>query len=132
MIVRLRSASVVYTPEGCVSRFLDGTSWGAQPHDTPHYHVIAHRCGYGADLLAYCREHEVCHHILAEWLHGRPSGVLWALAHGREVSPGEAAAEELGVHALQRWVRAAERPIVGGVDWDELKAFALAVLERNP
>ncbi len=73
MIVRLRSVSVVYTPEGCVSHLSDGTSYGAVPHDTPHYHVVAHRCGYGDDLLAYCREHEVCHHLLSEWLSRRSS-----------------------------------------------------------
>lgn len=62
-------------------RFPDGTSCEAAPHETPHYHVIAARCGYGDDIRAYSREHEFAHAFVEERLHGRPSGVLWALAH---------------------------------------------------
>jgi hypothetical protein len=134
-VIQLRFASVEYTPQGCVSRFEDGTSFGAHPHDTPHYHVIAHRCGYGDDLLAYCREHEVCHHLICEWLYGAPSPILWKLAHGEELPPGYAAFEEFAAQALQRWVRANERPIIGGVDWDGIKIRAevlLGVSDHQP
>lgn len=128
MIVHLATATVHYTPEGCVSHFADGASWGAIPHDTPHYHVIAHRCGYGDDLLAYCREHEVCHHLVSEWLLRRPSPVLWGLAHGRELTAAEAVFEEMAAQGLQRWVRANERPIIGGVDWNALKTQAVTLM----
>lgn len=128
--MRIGDAVVTYTDDGCVTRFDDGASYGAQPHDTPHYHVIAHRCGYGDDLLTYCREHEVCH-LLAEcyFVLGGPS-VLRKLAHGQPVLPQAAATEELVVMALQRWLRANERPIVGGVDWDALKRAALSILNE--
>lgn len=103
--------------------------WGAHHHTTPHYYVIAHRLGYGDDLRQYALEHEVCHHLVCEWLLERPSPVLWALAHGEPVDAGEAAFEELAAMALQRWVRANERPIVGNVDWDGLKELALEKLD---
>jgi hypothetical protein len=76
-------------------------------------------------------EHELCHLALEEWLHDRPSRILWGLAHGAPLPPHECAYEELAAQALQRFVRAAERPIVGGVDWDALRAFTLAKLEHD-
>jgi hypothetical protein len=127
-IIQLRYAAVEYIPGGAVTRFADGASFGAVPHETAHYHVIAHRCGYGDDLLAYCREHEACHLIVEEWLHDRPSRILWGLAHGVPLPPHESAYEEMAAQALQRWVRAHERPIIGGVDWDGMKASAIALL----
>jgi hypothetical protein len=127
-VIAFRFANLEFTPEGCVTRFPDGTSYGAVPHDTPHYHVIAHRCGYGDDLLAYCREHEACHLIGEEWFHNRPSRIIWGLAHNLPPSPHEAAYEEIAAQALQRWVRTNERPIIGGVDWDGLRDFILEKL----
>lgn len=136
----LPHAAVTYTPEGCYSTFADGSSYGAHPHDTPHYDEIAKRCGYweqwpglGPILraqarLRYCREHEVFHHIVGQHFYGGVSPVLWQLAHGGEPHPCEAALEEAMVMMLQRWVRANERPIIGGVDWDVLKRRALEVL----
>ena len=128
-MIRLRFASVSPTDWGCVSTFADGATVPAQHRpDEPHYRVISHRCGYGDDTLRYCIEHEVCHHLLCEALYGAPSPILWRLAHGEAVPGAYAAWEEIAVQALQRWVRAAERPIVGGVDWDALKLRALEVL----
>jgi len=127
-VIQLRFAAVTYTEDGCISWFGDGTFWGAQPHYTHHYHVIAHRLGYGDDVLAYCREHEVCHHLICEWLLERHSPILWGLAHGEEIDPNAAVFEEMGAQALQRWVRANERPIIGGVDWDSLKQRALELM----
>jgi hypothetical protein len=104
-------------------------AWESRPHDTAHYHVIAHRCGYGDDLLAYCREHDFFHHFCAEYLDGTTSQILWALAH--DIEPSSPAFEEFTVQACQRWVCAAERPIIGGVDWDEFKARAIWLLHPN-
>lgn len=129
MPIQIGTASVEYTPDGCVTRYRDGASYGAQPHDTHHYHVIAHRCGYGDDILAYCREHETAHHIVSEWIVGHPSHVIWSLAHGGEPHQGVATLEEMAAQQFQRWLRANERPIIGGVDWDILKARALALLD---
>jgi hypothetical protein len=123
-------AIVTFYPEGAFTTYPDGATFAAQPHATPHYQVIAHRCGYGDDLLAYCREHEVCRHLIGEALYadGR-SPVLWNLAHRVPVDDREAALEEAAVMTLQRWLRADERPIIGGVDWDALKRRALALLD---
>ena len=127
--VELWHCSIVWTDEGCETVFLDGARIGAFPHpQIPHYHVIAHRCGYGDDLRAYCREHEFCHSFMAEKLYGNPSAVLWDLAHGKEPAPGPAVAEEMAAQTFQRWLRANERPIIGGCDWDGLKAEALRLL----
>lgn len=115
---------------GCTVAFADGAATPAQHWpDDPHYRVIAHRAGYQDDTLAYCREHEVAHLVVEEVLHDRPSRVLWGLAHGCPLTPFDAAYEEIAAQALQRFARAAERPIVGGVDWDALKARFLEVLE---
>jgi len=128
-VIRTRFATVEPQPWGCITRFHDGAQVPAQHHpDDHHYHVIAHRTGYAGDTLAYSIEHEVCHLVAEEMLHGRPSRVLWGLAHGAPLAPHDAAYEELATQALQRFVRAAERPIVGGVDWDALKARVLEVM----
>lgn len=146
---RLQHAVVTLAPDGCYSTFTDGTHWGAQPHATPHYDEIARRCGYfrrerrrrqetiahyerdvaAPARTAYCVEHEVFHHVVGEVFYGGPSPVLWQLAHGLDVDPMQAALEEAMVMTLQRWVRAGERPIIGGVDWDYLGDRCLAVLD---
>lgn len=141
--MRIGTATLTYYPDGAYTSYDDGTSYAAQPHDTPHYDEIAERCGYAWPLsrrqptgqqradarLRYCREHEACHHIVAEWIGGHTSRVLWPLAHGREPVPFEATAEEALAMIFQRWLRANERPIIGGVPWDDLKARALALLD---
>lgn len=126
--MQIGTATLTFYPEGAFTSYADGTSYAAQPHDTHHYAVIAHRCGYGDDILAYAREHEACHHIAAEWICGWTSKVLWPLAHGREPDPYDAISEEALTMTFQRWLRANERPIIGGVNWDGLKGRALALL----
>jgi hypothetical protein len=128
MIV-LKFGCIEFTSSGCTTIFADNRKWSAQPHHTPHYHVIAHRCGYGDDLLRYAQEHDFCHLFVAERLRERPSVVLHALAHGREPDPGEGLYEEMAAQTFQRWLRANERPILGGFDWDALKSEALSHLQ---
>jgi hypothetical protein len=128
MTIRLRHCEVEWTPEGCLTCFADGSRIGAYPHDTPHYHVIAHRTGYGDDLLAYCREHELAHALTQELLHDRPSPILWALAHGEMPSGRAAAEEEAFAQMFQRWVRANERPIIGGLPRDAWKTRFLELV----
>jgi hypothetical protein len=125
-MIELRFARLRYTPEGAVSFFMDGSSWGATPHDLPHYHALAHRLGYEGDILAYCREHELAHHVLAEGF-GSHSLVLFALAHGEQPTPMIAAAEESLALNLQRYARTGENPFVDGADWQALKARFLAL-----
>lgn len=132
-MIALKWGTVEYVSDGAVTSFEDGTQFGALPHpDLPHYHVIAHRCGYSDDLLAYCREHEVCHMLVEEALHDRSSRILWGLAHDAPLPPHEAAYEEMMAQALQRFVRAAERPIIGGIYWDAIRALTLSKLGERP
>ena len=119
---------VEYVDWGCMSYFSDGSEFGAHAHDTHHYHVIAHRSGYGDDIWRYANEHEVIHHLVGEIFYDGVSPIIWALAHGSDVTPEEAAKEEAMVMLIQRWVRANERPIIGGIDWDSIKARAIELL----
>jgi hypothetical protein len=130
-VILMQHAGIRWTDDGAESVFAGGRSWATQPHETHHYFVIAHRCGYGDDVLAYAREHDFCHHFVAERLRGQVSQVLAPLAFGREPDPGAALFEEMGVQLFQRWLRANERPILGGVDWDGLKREALALIGRE-
>lgn len=111
-------------------RFDDGASCEAAPHETLHYRDITARCGYGDDIKAYAREHEFAHAFVEERLHDRPSRILYGLAHGAMMSGPDAAYEEIAAQAFQRWLRGNERPIIGGVNWDRLKAEAMELL--NP
>lgn len=126
----LKRVSVTLYEHGAYSTFDDGSSYAAEPAwNDPHYTVIAHRCGYGDDLLRYCREHELFHHIAGEEFYGGISPVIWALAHGGEVDPKRAAAEEATVTLIQRWVRAAEEPIIGGIEWARIRDRCLSLLD---
>jgi hypothetical protein len=121
-MIHLDHCTVEWTDAGARTVFRDGTETHAYPHyDDPHYVVIAHRCGYGDDLLAYCREHELAHSFLLQELRGIASHVLEGQAHDRIVRSGVAVPEEMSVQMFQRWCRANERPIVAGCDWDDLK-----------
>ena len=130
-MIRLKHSTIERTDFGCVTRFNDGSYVNSTPHPRDqHYCVIAHRCGYSDDIHTYCYEHDFVHLFLSEWLHDRPSPILWALGHGSELTGHEAALEELGVQTFQRWMRAAEQPIVGGVDWFSMRRRALELLSQ--
>jgi hypothetical protein len=51
------------------------------------------------------------------------------MARGGEPDRGRATYEEMMVQGVQRLLRAAERPIIGGVDWDALRSDALTLLD---
>jgi hypothetical protein len=119
-VIELRFATLDFTPQGAVTAFADGSSYGAIPHDEPHYHAIAHRLGYEGDILKYAQEHELAHHLIAESF-GSHSPVLWALAHGEEPPAMLAAAEEALALALQRYARTNEHPMIDRMDWAGLR-----------
>lgn len=135
MTVRLRFCTVEYTPGGCRTVFHDGSETEACAHDTHHYHVASHRAGYGDDILAYAREHEVLHSLTQDWLHDRPSPVLWGVAHGAMLTGRQSAEEEAFVASFARFLRANERPLLSGLrELDLWKAEGLdviAALERG-
>lgn len=132
MPIHIGTATVEYTDDGCLTRYEDGSSYGALPHHNDHhYTLIAARCGYRPDhegRLQYAREHECAHHMVSEWIMGCPSYVVWSLAHGAIPGQGLTTFEEMAAQTFQRWLRANERPIIGGIDWDDLKARALGLL----
>lgn len=127
----LRGSTFEPTEFGCRTTFWDGKSAPSIPHDTHHYHVVSHRCGYGDDVMRYCREHDFVHSFLAERLLGKTSPVLWDVAHGIQPRDKWYVYEEATVQMFQRWLRANERPILADCDWDALKAEALAMLART-
>jgi hypothetical protein len=130
-LLQLTHCAIAWTDYGARIVFPSGKEISAWPHpEMPHYHVIAHRVGYGDDLLAYCREHELAHIVAAEAFTSGPSYVLHALAHGEPVDQGRALMEEMAALTIQRWVRANERPILSGCDWDALKLRFLGHAER--
>lgn len=120
-----------YTNGEATTLFDDGKMIGAQPHDTPHYHEIAARCGY-LNIGQYCQEHEFCHSYLAQILRGGYSPILHDSA--RDIKPERFAAvsEEALVVTFQRWLRNNERPIISRVNWDLRKSEALALLDGEP
>lgn len=130
-MLQLRHCSIEWTDKGARVSFLGGHETEAWPHpEDHHYHVISHRLGYGDDLMAYCREHELAHAFIAEELMDAPSYVLRMLARGAAPDQKIAVVEEMLVATLLRWVRANERPIVGGCDWDKLKARFLGAVDK--
>ena len=126
--MRIGTATVTYYDGGAYTTYDDGASYAAQPHDTPDYCEVTQRCGYGTDTLAFCREHDTMHLICAEWFGFGDDNVIWKLAHGSEINLAEAAREEMMVQTAQAWVRGGIRPIIGDVDWQGLKRFALSLL----
>jgi heat shock protein HspQ len=136
-MLQLRYCSIEWTADGARVVFtgnrgpVPNGETVACPHaEQPHYHVIAHRCGYGDDVMAYCREHELAHAVISQELLEAPSLVLFGQAYELPVKPGHALLEEMAAQVLQRWVRANERPILAGHDWDAIKAKFLGYVEH--
>jgi hypothetical protein len=113
---------------GCITVWPGSVELFSHPHNIPHYYVIAHRLGYGDDLIAYCREHDFFHNFCEQYFNDRPSPTLMATARGIELPRYASIPEEILVQTCQRWVRTNERPIVAGVDWDAFRREALDVL----
>lgn len=120
--MRIGKATFVHIPDGALTVYDDGSSYGALPHDTPEYRQLASAYGY-PDILAYCRHHEFCHHLCSEVAFNRRSEVLWRLAHGQDVPAHRSAPEEALTMACQRWIMLGERPPIAGVDWEELRGY---------
>lgn len=115
---------------GITTHFPDNTYLNATPHDTHHYHVIAHRCGYTDDIVRYCQEHEFFHIFVSTYVLYRDS-ILHTLALGFIPARSQAVGEELLTQTMQRWVRANEEPIISDVDWYSLRTRALELLASS-
>jgi hypothetical protein len=83
------------------TRFFDGTFATAIPHDTPEYHAHALEKTGLDDVMRYCWQHELMHVIVAQ-MKGRPSAVLWGIAHGKDLDTLECHEEEETAQKLQR------------------------------
>jgi hypothetical protein len=79
--------------------------------------------------MRFAFEHDFCHMLVWDALMDAPSGVLHGLATDQPLPAEVAAVEELVVQSFQRYLRAAEQPIVQGVDWGVLRYRAMLLLE---
>jgi hypothetical protein len=84
-----------------VTRFHDGTEAHACPHDTPEYHAHSIEKTGTDDPMLYCWQHDLMHVIHGE-MRGRPSVVLWAVAHGLPTDTPECVMEERETQELQK------------------------------
>lgn len=126
-MLHLKHCMIQWTDYGALSIFPDGKECGAWPHpDDADYCLLADRLGYDRDVMAFCREHELAHHMVEQHIHDRPSQVLRAVADGNPLSWPQAAYEEIAAQALQALARKNERPIIGGFDWQAMRAEFLA------
>lgn len=131
-MILLDHCTIEWVLAGARVVFMDGTETTAFPHpEQVHYFIVSHRCGYGDDVMAYCREHELAHAFLAQELRHQASHVLESQAHGWMLRRGTAVLEEMAVQMFQRWARGNERPIVGQCDWDDLKARFIAHSDKE-
>jgi hypothetical protein len=127
-VIRLPTAEVEFTDFGCTTRFDDGAHWESFPHDTHHrYYVASHQCGYGDDILSYCRFHDAAH-IFVSWRILKKPSLLYALAHGDTVNSADGIPEEVLTQTFQKWVHANQEIIVADEDWHGLKCDFLALL----
>jgi hypothetical protein len=130
LLVPLEFGTVEETHWGCRVTFNDGAQTNSVPHfHDHHYFVISHRCGYGDDVQKYCVEHDFAHMFISQHILQTHSQVLRALADFSPVPPAVAAYEEAMAQMFQRWLRASEEPIIGGIDWHHMKWEALKLLE---
>ena len=122
--------------------FHDGTRVVAMPEASPAYGANAAKLGYGEDIAALSREHEILHTFLAEKLRDGASPTLWAVAHGQQgnVAPvWEQEIEEAMVLAFQAHLNGAapDESLTGavaaaGLSLDGLRAEARELLRPLP
>jgi hypothetical protein len=100
--------------------FHDGTRVTAMPETGAEYVAKAAQYGYGSDLAALSREHEILHTFLAEARGYGSSPTLWAVAHQQQegvcAQIWEQEEEETVVLAFQVYLN-------GGPDCESLRVF---------
>lgn len=111
------------------TRFQDGTKVPAAPKpDDVEQAVTAIDLGYGRRIWQMCREHELSHCLLADWLSKPVSPVLWSVAHPGHpdnASLAEQHAEEALVLAWQRYLTTGEiRRELYGLEQETERTFA--------
>jgi hypothetical protein len=112
----------------CVTSFEGGAEVPAQPNFDQAYMAQAQALGYGRDVWALCREHEILHTWLAA-IQGYPSSpTLWHVAHGVKAPRGLMMDEEAQVLAFQAHIRGGHYD--GGLDLAPLHLPTLAQAAR--
>jgi hypothetical protein len=112
------------------TQYPGGQGWGGYPGGDQSYFALAARLGYGTDVMRYCLEHDFLHSFLCEQLYGRPSAVLYSLAHGRR-HPDSTIGEEAIVQLFQGFLRAGwdMTAVAPDVDWWAIRDQARAILD---
>lgn len=82
--------------------FPDGAIVPAAPMDTESYRQEARDSGYGDDTWRLCAEHELTHHMLAEYAGLPNSPILRAVASGEHPDGGAFGDEERRVMQFQK------------------------------
>lgn len=129
-LVELQFATLELHGHYTLTRFPDGTEYGAYPQDSRLYRALAERLGYGGNLMLYCAEHEAMHSLIAEELWGAPSRVLWPLAHGGVGEKTDVLAEEALAILFQGFIRAGHvvPATAPGVDWFAMRERARPIV----
>lgn len=102
--------------------FQDGTKVTAVPEDSDEYRAKAARYGYGDQVAALSREHEILHTFLAERLWNHASHALWGVAHGGETGEIEGVTAPLWVQEWEETLVLAFQVFLNGVDGEEIQA----------
>lgn len=102
MIIRLANAEVEFHDSGLTVTKYGDREIKAWPEDTDEYRARAASLGYG-DVFSMSREHEVTHHMLAEWLGLGFSPTLTAVSAGDRDPVWHL--EEAAVLAIQAFAR---------------------------
>lgn len=99
-----------------LSILADGARIEAEPHETAEYAATAESLGYGSDVEAMNRDHELMHHILAHALGLPESPVMRAVADDtwQHDPDGKLKLEEDAVMAVQRLARAYDVDLAHG------------------
>jgi hypothetical protein len=112
----------------CVTSFAGGAEVPAQPNFDQAYMAQAQALGYGRDVWALCREHEILHTWLAVVQGGSMSPTLWYVAMGRKAPRGLMADEEAQVLAFQKYLHGGQD--AGDLDFAHLHLPTLAQAAR--
>lgn len=102
---------VVIGPTWSVVTLPSGHEVHAHPQRTPEQDHTAQRLGYGADVEAMTRDHDLLHVSLTDWLGLPHSFSLATAADLPSVHPDLAHLEEAAVLAVQRFMVAAGRSV---------------------
>jgi len=95
---------VVIGPSWAVTTLPSGRELHAHPDGSEAQAGTARKLGYGDDVAALTREHDLIHSALCDWL-GLPASYALSEAAGEPSDPTLAELEERAVMAVQAFIR---------------------------